>query len=256
MFRLAPILIRLIVAGTALSTASYAFAQVQGLRVFENRLEGTNVHTNALQDFTIIAVHRNFQPFAANASLHVRFFIPRTNNSRDKEVFLEAVERQDSFHYFMQAKNSKWKEDSWNVFEPWPTKDVIDRLGVQARNIAVLAGYRIGDGPRVYLPVDVYQTEAPSRANYTLHFITASELQSIDVSVTNAAGAALKAPRLQEGCNRAFNASCRLYAAGSAQALALDMTALPAGEYHVKFLGHVPGDLTPRTLDIIVYHHP
>ena len=45
--------------------------------IFENHLEGTNVHPNAWQDFTLIALHRDFRPFPGNSTLRVRFFLPR-----------------------------------------------------------------------------------------------------------------------------------------------------------------------------------
>ena len=128
----------LIGAGVFLSACSVTSAQVQGMQAFDNRVEGTNVHNNALQDFTLIAIHRSFQLFPQNATLHVRFFLPRIGDDANKKVFVQAVELQDSFHYFMEAKNPKWKDGDWNIFEPWPTKDVIDRLGLQAGNIGVL----------------------------------------------------------------------------------------------------------------------
>jgi hypothetical protein len=256
MVRFAAIRILLIFVGIFLSADSVTSAQVQGMQTFDNRVEGTNVHNNALQDFTLIAVHRNFQLFPQNATLHVRFFLPRIGDSTNKEVFVQAVELRDSFHYFMESKNPKWKDGDWNVFEPWPTKDIIDRLGLQAGNIGVLAGYRIGKGPKVYLPVDVYQTKAPAAPAYTFHFITGSDLQSLDISVTNPAGAAMKTPRLQQKCNKNYNPNCKLYAAGSSQSFVLNMAGLPQGEYHIKFLGRVPGDLTPRTLDIMLFHRP
>src|SRR6266853_6495266 len=122
MFHSAAISIRLIIAAIFLSAGSAASAQVQGMRAFDNRVEGTNVHTNALQDFALIAIHRNFQFFPKNATLHVRFFLPRLAGNLDDKVFVQAVELQDSFHYFMQAKGtSKWRDGNWNVFEPWPT---------------------------------------------------------------------------------------------------------------------------------------
>jgi hypothetical protein len=121
---------------------------------FENRVEGTNVHPHALQDFTLIAIHRDFERFKQNAELRVRFFLPPAVANADKKVFVEAVELQDSFHYFMQAKSSSaWKRGNWNVFGPWPTKDVIDPLGLLSENIGVLAAYRAGMD---HLPVDVY----------------------------------------------------------------------------------------------------
>jgi hypothetical protein len=258
MFHSAAISIRLIIAAIFLSAGSAASAQVQGMRAFDNRVEGTNVHTNALQDFALIAIHRNFQFFPKNATLHVRFFLPRLAGNLDDKVFVQAVELQDSFHYFMQAKGtSKWRDGNWNVFEPWPTKDVIDRLGVQARNVGVLAGYRIGNDRPVFLPVDVYQNDAPlATKTYTFHFITGQDLQSLDVSVTNSAGVAVNVPKQQLKCNKAYNPGCKLYAAGSAQAFPLDMSSLPQGEYHIKLLGHVPGSLTPTSLDIVLYHRP
>src|SRR5215470_6326235 len=109
-----PLSVGLIIAAILLSTGVPANCQVQGMQTFDNRLEGTNVRPNALQDFTLIAVHRDFQLFKQNATLHVRFFLPRGSSSSDKRVFVEAVELQDSFHYFMQAKSSQWKESDWN----------------------------------------------------------------------------------------------------------------------------------------------
>ena len=245
-------------AAVLLSAGAGTPAQVQGMQAFDNRVEGTNIHTNALQDFTLIAIHRNFQLFSQNASLHVRFFLPRLDGSPNRKVFVEAVELQDSFHYFMQSKStSKWNDGVWNVFEPWPTLDVIDRLGLQARSLGVLAGYRIGNDRPVYLPADVYQNEGQFTAkSYTIHFITGQDLRSLDVSVTNSAGVDIKVPKPQLKCNTSYNPSCKLYAAGSAQAFLLDMSSLPVGEYHIKLLGHVPGTLTPTSLDIVVYHRP
>lgn len=245
-----------IVAATFLSAGPATVAQVQGMQAFGNRLEGTNIHTNALQDFTLVAIHRSVQAFTPNATLHVRFFLPQMTGDSDRKVFVEATELQDSFHYFMQAKDSiKWNDGNWNVFGPWPTKDVIDRLGVQSSNVGVRAGYRIANGPPVFLPVDVYQINAqPNTGAYTFYFVSGSDLQSLDVSVTSSKGAAIKALSLQQRCNKAFNPDCKLYAAGSTHAFSLDMSALPRGEYHVRLLGHVPGNLTPTSFDILLYH--
>lgn len=258
MFQTLTMLARLIITGILLSWQPITFAQVQGMQTFDNRLEGTNVHTNALQDLTLIAIHRDFRPFKQNATLHVRFFLPEIASSPDKKVFVEAVELQDSFHYFMLAKSSNsWKDGNWNVFGPWPTKDVIDRLGLQAENLGVLAGYREGNDRRVYLPTDVYGNDGPPLTHmYTFHFITGKDLQSLDVSVSNAEGVIMNVTTPQLKCKRIYNPNCKLYAAGSTGDFPLDMSTLPAGEYHVKLLGHVPGDLTPTSLDILLYHHP
>ena len=255
MFNSPVILLRFVIAGISLSACPAVFAQVQGMQTFENRVEGTNVHPHALQDFTLIAIHRDFQPFKQNATLRVRFFLPRLAANAEKKVFVEAVELLDSFHYSMQAKSSNaWKDGNWNVFAPWPTQDVIDRLGLEAMNIGVLAGYRAGNDPPVYLPVDVYEKEGqPSVRTYTFHFITGQDLQSLDVTVTDATGRMMNVGKPPLRCKRN---NCKLFAAGSPGSFALDMSSLPAGEYHVKLLGHIPGNLTPTSMDIVVFHHP
>lgn len=245
------------VAGLCLALISSAFAQIQGMHTFANRREGTNVHPNALQDFTLIGVHRNFQAFSDKSTLTVSFFLPKLTGTSDRKVFVEATELQDSCHYFMEAKDSvQWTEGGWNTFGPWPTADIIDRLTLKAENIGVLAGYRKGSDPPVYLPVDVSLSRDKLPAQpYRIHFITGQDIQSLDITVFNSKGALVKVPLPPLRCNRSFNQNCKLYAAGSAQSFPLDMTTLPSGEYHVKFLGHVPSSFKPTSFDIVLYHH-
>lgn len=250
--------IRWVIAGMFLVLAVVIYAADQGMKEFPNRREGTNVHLNALNDFTLIAIHRNFQPFPRNANLNVRFFLPLLRSGADKNVSVEAVELQDSFHYFMQAKSSvPWKEGSWNTFGPWPTKDVIDPLGLEAKNVGVLAGYQIGNDRPVYLPVDVYADDGqPSRHAYTFHLVTGQALQSLDLSLADSAGKRLNAPLPQLKCNRNLNPNCRLYSAGSTLAFDMDMSTMPQGEYHLKLVGHVPRTSTTTAMEIVLYHHP
>jgi hypothetical protein len=246
-----------VVAGIFLAMGMATYGQVQGLLPFGNRFEGTVVHPDALNDFILIAVHRNFEPFPHNANLNVRFFLPKLQGNPNKDVVVEAVELQDSVHYLMRSKGAAWQEGNWNVFGQWPTSDVIDKLGIEAGNLGVLAEYRIANKMPVCLPVDVYQNGQPlARHPYTFHFFTGQDLQSLDISVTNKAGApvSLAKPRLM--CNRSFNRNCKLYAAGSTQAFDLDMSSLAEGEYHLMLTGHVPGKTTPTSLEIVLYHHP
>ncbi len=258
MFDFPAISLRFLIAGILLSASPTVFAQVQGMQTFENRKEGINVHPNAAPDLTLIAIHRNFENFSPNSNLHVRFFLPPIADVRTRKVILEAVELQDSFHYFMEATNqNRWRANGWNIFEPWPTKDVIDKLGLQPANIGVLARYEVSGAPTVYLPVDVYQTDRqPKRGTYTVHFITASDLQTLEVSVTNEKGAVSRAPKLQFSCNKKYNPNCKLYAASSSQSFTLDMSGLSPGEFHIKLLGRIPGELTPISLDFVIYHQP
>lgn len=240
-----------------LAISLVTYGQTQGMKDFGDRLEGTNVHRNALEDFTLLAVHRNLPHFVRNVNLNVRFFLPKLPGNPSKRVLVQAVELQDSFHYFMQTKDPNWKDDSWNVFAHWPTRDVIDKLGVQAENLGVLAQYRIDNQRPVYLPVDVYQSDAqtPKRA-YTFQFVTGQDLQSLELFLTNAAGAEVRFNKPSLKCNKSFNPNCKLYAAGSTQAFDLDMSSLVEGEYRLKLIGHVPGTLTPTSLEIALYHHP
>lgn len=238
----------------ALLTAS---AQIQGMHSFLNRREGTNVHKDALQDFTLIGLHRNFPKFEPKSILSVSFFLPQPGTNPDRKIFIEASELRDSCHYFMTANISpQWKNDSWNNFGPWPTADIIDQLSLSADNIGVLAGYRDGGDTPVYLPVDVSSNHDKLRLQpYRVHFITGRDLQSLEVSVFNSRGAPLNISVPTQRCDRALNPNCKLYAAGSSQSFLLNLLSLPSGEYHVKFLGHVPGSLTPTSLDIMLYHH-
>jgi len=256
MFRSLTIFIGLVIVASLLGAGSPTLGQVQGMQTFDNRKEGTNVRPNAAPDLKLIAVHRSFQIFEVNSNLRVRFFLPPVAGNRSRKVSLEAVELQDSFHYFMEATNqSTWKDNTWNLFAPWPTKDVIDKLGLQPNNIGVLARYEVAGAPAVYLPVDVFQNDGNTKkGTYTFHFITRSELQSLDVSVTNEKGAVNKSPKLQLSCNRNYNPNCKLYAAGSTQAFTLDMSALQPGEFHIKLLGRIPGNTIPISLDLVIYH--
>src|SRR6266576_4126284 len=95
--------VRVVVTVIVLFAELVSFGQVQGMQTFDNRREGTNIHPNALQDFNLIAVHREYQSFGPHSTLHVRFYLPRVTDSENRQVFLEATELQDSFHYFMEA---------------------------------------------------------------------------------------------------------------------------------------------------------
>lgn len=232
-------------------------AQIQGPRQFNNRIEGTRPVPTALAQFTPIAVTRNAVPFQSNANLYVRFFVPSLPAKLKETIFLRASERQASSNYFMDAKSPPWKLAAWNVFGPWPTRDVIDVLGIDPDNLAVLAGFERDNGGRVYLPVDVYENKNQlTLGTYTFHFISGKALQSLEIFVTNAAGAAVKAHTPSPKCNIKFNPNCRLYAAGSAQSFLIDLSGSPEGEYHVRLVGHVPGSLESISEDFLLYHHP
>jgi len=232
---------------------SQTYGQIDGLLNFKNRVEGISVRQNALDDFELLAITRNFEYFLRNAALKVRFFLPSLSDT-STEVCVEAVELQDSHHYFMRsAKTYQWKQGDWNIFGIWPTSDVIDKLNLDAANIGVRAWYRTKNRQRVYVPVDVYQTnEQFLKRTYRFHFVTGQDLRSIDVSVTNAAGTAMKLPLPILKC---AGEGCVFNFAGSTGRFDLDMSSLNEGEYHVKLVGHVPESSATTALNVTLYHH-
>ena len=118
------------------------------MKDFGNRAEGTTVRPNALEDFTVLGVHRSFNQFPRNVDLNVSFYLPNVPGGSPNTVFVQAAEIQDTHHYLMRAKESTtWKAGDWNVFKSWPTKNFIDTLGLEWSNLGVLAGYRIGTKP-------------------------------------------------------------------------------------------------------------
>jgi len=231
------------------------------MKDFDNRREGTTTRQDALVDIALISIHRYVQPFDSkapmNAALKVRFYVPPDTPDPSK-VFVQAVELQDSLHYFMEAKPTKWKPGQWNVFAEWPTKDVIDSLPVYSDNLGVRAGLQEADSGSLYFPVDVYDNKTPpAKQSYTFNFFTGQDLQSLQIAMTNKLGARAKLDLKPLSCNADNKRpSCVLYPAGTSQVFSLDMSQLPEGEYHIHLVGHIPKTLETTSLSIRVYHHP
>ena len=99
----------LVVLGVFLGTsvATCSTTQVQDLG---NRREGTTVHVDALEDFTLLFGHRNLESFSHNSNLNVCFFLPKLPDNPKGDVVMEAVELRDSVHSLMQLKNAPSKE--------------------------------------------------------------------------------------------------------------------------------------------------
>jgi len=228
---------------------------------FKNRREGTTVREDALEDLALISIHRYIEHFDnsafINANLKMRFYVP-SGTSDSSKVFVEAVELQDSFHYFMEAKPAKWAAGQWNVFDSWPTTAVIDSLPVRSDNLGVRAGLHEASAGPLYFPVDVYDRKTPPvRQSYTVNFSTGQDLQTLQVTVTNKAGLPIKLDFKPLSCNEDNKRpSCVLFPAGTNQVFSLDMSKLPEGEYHVHLVGHIPRTSETTSLSIRVYHHP
>jgi len=105
---------RLVVLGVFLATsvATCSTAKVQDLG---NRREGTSVHVDPLEDFTLLSGHRNFESSSHNSKPDVCLLLPKLPDNPKRDSVMEAVERQDSVHSLMQSKNAPSKEGSRNV---------------------------------------------------------------------------------------------------------------------------------------------
>ena len=238
---------------SALPLLAVMFWSADGLQDFANRVEGTNIRKNALNDLQLLAVHRGAAVYGSNANLHVRLFAPPEAGT----LFVEAWELQDLHHYYMKSKSSvRWTFGQWNVFEPWPTRNVIDTLPVPPTNLGVLATYQSAASSTVQLPASVYADTAPPTASiYTLFVRTGRDLQSVDTIVHDAADRQTTIQDAHVSCNTTRNRNCVLYPAGSVQAFDVDMSPLAAGIVRVQLSGRVPRSTDRVALSIPIYHH-
>lgn len=220
------------------------------MKDFGNRVEGTDVELHGGEDLTLLGVHRSFELFAKNSTLQVRFYLPRAVSTK---VSVEGREIVDTRHYLMRSKQANWKEGDWNNFTPWPTKDVIDPLGLDPSNIAVLASYSVENAQLVYLPVDVVaRTSQPRKQPYTFHFETSWDLHSLEKSVTGPSGH--RTILTTDQCN--ISPQCVLYSSKSSHVFDVDMSGLPEGVYSIDLVGHIPGASMMPELHIKIYHRP
>ena len=224
---------------------------------FENRFEGTTVHHNDLEDFTIIALHRSFEEFPPDSRIGVEFFIPALDQATAQTIFVQAAELQDtSQHYFMHSKPiTQFAANSFYLFKPWPTTDVIDKLKIRSKNIGVLAGWQGPGASPVYSPVNVFRLDhPPSNGPYTFWFVVGQEVQTLEILVNNEHGQRVLASLASQSCNVDIDPDCALYPASSTQAVSIDFSSLPDGKYDVRFVGHIPRKSKKFTFPVRIYH--
>ena len=237
---------------TYVAALLFAQSSTSGLKDFGNRIEGTAVQKDAAEDLRIVGLHRSFDAFSNNADLQVRFFLP--GEATPANVSVEAVERQDVRHYFMHSKQQDWTLHAWNIFAPWNSGDVIDKLNVRSSNIAVAARMSMPGSMPEFIPVDVSQAPASNRKNiYTFYLATAKDLHSLTVYVTDSGGHATKL-RHSDQCTSFPD--CAIYAAHTTQAVPLDFTYLNEGKYFVTFSASMPGSTDVLSITIPIYHKP
>src|SRR4051794_1662663 len=80
------------------------YSQVNGMRDFGNRVEGKDVRKNALEELTVLALHRGPVKFEKGTNLYVAFFGPPITGFQPPRLLIEALELQDTGeHYSMRA---------------------------------------------------------------------------------------------------------------------------------------------------------
>jgi hypothetical protein len=223
-------------------------ASAQEMKQFINRVEGTTIELHGDRDITLLGLHRKFESFSKNSNLAVRFYLPSMPSSRLTTVFVDAREIVDTHHYMMQSTQKSWMQGSWNTFNPWPTKDVIDRLNIATTNIAVVAGYRDEKG-LVYIPVDVSHAGVSDQP-YSLWYETSYDLQSLDEVIIDSSNHMVG--KKTEECT--ISPNCILFPAASSHAVSLDLTKQNEGIYTILLIGHTPRSSQPWRMQVRIYH--
>jgi hypothetical protein len=244
------------IPAAALLLAAVASAQVEGMYDFGNRFEGTAPHKNALEDFTLLAIHRGPVSYDRNVNLEVSFFAPQLGQQASA-ISVEALELQDSgLHYAMRSKPlNQWKPYQRNIFGPWPTRDVIDRLSLKPTNLGVLVSYNPPNSPPIYLPAAVSaNATAASGSRYAVYYATGRDLQSLTVTVSTDTGKPVNLGLAPLKCETALNRNCKLYSGGSTQGFDVDLSSQPPGVYHLKFNGTIPRSTAVPAMEFAIYH--
>ena len=238
--------------------AAIAGAQVEGMHDFGNRLEGTSPRKNELEEVTLLAVHRGPIRYDRDANLQVSFFTPPLVQ-QSAALSIQAFELQDfGVHYAMRSKPSNhWKSGQLNIFGPWPTNDVINRLSVKPTNLGILVSYNPENSPPIYLPAAVFTAPPASRPSvYTFHYMAGHDLQSLTVTVSTETGKPVDLGLTPLKCDTSLNRNCKLYSGGAALAFDADLSSLPPGIYHLRFNGTIPRSAAKPAMDVTIYHHP
>jgi len=242
----------LILLGAALlSTFTTGAGPIEGLKDFVNRLEGTSYQQHGNEDLRLVSIQRSAEKFSRDSKLKVRFYLPTVSRETKYTVFVEAQEKQDFHRYFMQVKDQPWTQSSWNTFEPWPTRDIIDPLGIESGNLAVRAGYRLENHSSVMLPVDLYSKDLVQSKTYTFYFVPSEDLHSLHVEALDSRDTRTV---LTEKMECGLFANCTLFPATATRSFELDMSTLKSGPYLIKLVGHVARSGRILTAAFTLYH--
>ena len=171
-----------------------------------------------------------FQPFTGSVDLQIEFFLPP---SQAKVQIVAQELRQDLF-YRMESKPRTWVPNTWAVFGPWSTGDVIVPGKVQPSNIGVVV--QLGDGPEgrtLVAPAFVHQsTVAASLTGYRVQLRPVrTTLSAVDytlerIETDRLVGVAKERVAVERPERRSFP-------------IDLDAAALAEGRYLLTVIGYV-----------------
>ena len=98
-----------------------------------NRYEGRIEIPVSNPDLELLSFVGFMQEFDRESILKVRFFLPLRS-----QVIIQAQELYPEKNYWMESKPGDWNVEEWNLFEPWPTKDVLDSLHIGSSNLGII----------------------------------------------------------------------------------------------------------------------
>ncbi|WP_046755665.1 hypothetical protein [Kordia jejudonensis] len=149
---------------------------------YNNRWEAS-LSKNVSASFRIVSF-TSAKPasYSENDTLKIHFY---AHDAVAKAKINSSKIIQDNTNYQMLVKNQTWNE-GWNVFEPWPTNDVLVKKNIKAKNLGVL----IKRKDKIYLPAFITKTsQMPTNTgnNYDVHFFTPANITQLTYKVINIA---------------------------------------------------------------------
>ncbi len=146
---------------------------------YNNRWEGV-LHKNVSGSFRMLSfTSEKPTAYTDKDTLQIHFFMEDTTKTliKSSKIF------QDKVNYQMQVENQKWSK-GWNTFTPWPTKDVLIKQNISAKNLAVLIKGR----NNIYIPARVTKSSQKSIKTinkYAVHFFTPANIVELNYTVTS-----------------------------------------------------------------------
>lgn len=147
---------------------------------YKNRWEAL-LSKNVSASFRILSfVSSKPKMYKATDTLQVHFFI--VDDSVKTRINASKI-IQDSGNYQMLVEKEDW-EKGWNIFKPWPVKDVISKYDIKAKNLGLL----IKGNNRILIPASITKTsekKVKDINNYVVHFFTPANINKLNYSILN-----------------------------------------------------------------------